>query len=90
VSDDPKINYCDEPPICNICDRSVIETFIKAIGPTKEHPYCKDCFFAWYDGVGLTKELIKKDVRKKHGRKGGEAKGVPQPSIFKFSKRNKK
>ena len=64
----------DSPPVCGICDRKVRAVYIKAIGPTKEYPYCKDCFFGWYDGADKnTKKGIKKYVHKKHGKHGSEA-----------------
>lgn len=75
-----EIEITEKPPVCGICDRKVREVFIKTIGPTKEYPYCKDCFFAWYDGAGITKKAVKKAVLKEKGKRGGEAnlKGKPR------------
>lgn len=70
LTEAPKVDV-PFPPQCEICDRYVKQTSIRALGPGPQ--CCNDCYLGWYDGSPENnKQSIKKYVLDKYGETGGE------------------
>ena len=80
----------DCPPVCDCCERMVMETSSKPVLLGCDAMLCTDCWYEWYDGdcstedgSGRSSERIKENVLRECGRWGGHA-GIGMDRAAKF------